>query len=135
MFSCPDFSFTHSNPLIDNLPITARKVSPKVAVIERFDCNSATSNDMYLSSNIAVAIQQTCNVCLADSGLGDDVALCNIIQTQKACLPNKGLFPNLGTTHCYTIAGRYKYLNGSKDIHTGIARGCIDCTGKKLSLC
>ena len=43
MFSCPDFSFTHSNPLIDNLPnghlsTTARKVSPKVAVIGRFDC-------------------------------------------------------------------------------------------------
>ena len=77
------------------------------------------------ASNLA-----TCNYCFADAGSGDDVAACNDMQTSQKCSFNR--FPNLGTTHCYTAAGVYKYLNGSMVNHTGIARGCINCTGRNV---
>ena len=69
-----------------------------------------------------------CNFCFLDAGSGDDVAECNKQQSSQACSSN--VFPNLGTTHCYTAAGLYN--NGSQVNSTGIARGCINCTGKKL---
>ena len=74
----------------------------------------------------------TCNYCFADAGSGDDVAACNNMQTSQKCSFNR--FPNLGTTHCYTAAGVYKYLNGSTVNHSGITRGCINCTGRRVSL-
>ena len=38
-------------------------------------------------------------------------------------------FPNIGTTHCYTAAGRFKFSNAPEVNYTGFARGCINCTG------
>ena len=70
----------------------------------------------------------TCNSCQGDSGSGDDVTWCNAWQVSLPC--SVKVSNNIGTTHCYTFAGRYKFLNGSQDILTGIARGCIDCSGK-----
>lgn len=67
----------------------------------------------------------TCNSCGGDAGSGDDVAFCNSRQISLPCSVKD--FTNLGTTHCYTAVGRYKFLNGSQDIHTGISRGCINC--------
>lgn len=65
---------------------------------------------------------------MEDAGPGDDVALCNSNQFTVGCSQFEG-FPNVGTSHCYTAAGRYKY-HGSEFVNTGILRGCINCTGK-----
>ena len=67
----------------------------------------------------------TCNSCFEDEFLGDDVAKCNKNQRIVAC--SDGAFPNLGTTHCFTAAGRY---GNNTFVSTGILRGCINCTGK-----
>ena len=38
-------------------------------------------------------------------------------------------FPNIGTTHCYTAAGIFKFSSVPEVNFTGFARGCINCTG------
>ncbi|KAL9987825.1 hypothetical protein ACROYT_G002193 [Oculina patagonica] len=70
----------------------------------------------------------TCHACISDAGPGDDIALCNSEQIRLPC--TSPVFPALGQTHCFTAAGRYRYLDGSQEIHTGVARGCIDCSNK-----
>ena len=59
--------------------------------------------------------------------MDDDVEQCNSGQSQVPC--SYGAFPNIGTTHCYTAVGRIAFLDAPEIIHTGIARGCINCTG------
>ena len=59
--------------------------------------------------------------------MDDDVDQCNSGQSQVPC--SYGAFPNIGTTHCYTAVGRIAFLDAPEIIHTGIARGCINCTG------
>ena len=76
------------------------------------------------------ALSQRCYHCLEDAGSGDDLALCNNNQISLPCSYRQ--FPSIGEGQCFTAAGRYKYLNGSEVIHTGIARGCIDCKGKRI---
>ena len=67
----------------------------------------------------------TCNWCL---GTGN-VEMCEgeNLQIQMPC--SFDTFPNTGTTHCYTAAGRFKYSNAPEVNFTGFARGCINCTG------
>ena len=85
-----------------------------------------TSTDQLCYFVLTAVKSPTCNFCFGDAGSGDDVELCNSEQASRPC--SNQIFPNVGAPHCYTAAGRYKYP-GSQDIHTGIARGCINCTG------
>ena len=62
--------------------------------------------------------------------MGDDVAKCNKDQIPGPC--SSGIFPNLGTTHCFTAAGRYSSPESQSFVSTGIIRGCINCTGGNL---
>ena len=78
---------------------------------------------------IAVSKAERCYHCLEDAGSGDDIALCNSNQISLPCFYRQ--FPTVGEGQCFTAAGRFKYLDGSEVIHTGIARGCIDCRGKR----
>ena len=78
---------------------------------------------------IAVSKAKRCYHCLEDDGSGDDIALCNSNQISLPCFYRQ--FPTVGEGQCFTAAGRFKYLDGSEVIHTGIARGCIDCKGKR----
>ncbi|CAH3148122.1 unnamed protein product, partial [Porites evermanni] len=66
----------------------------------------------------------TCNFCLGSG----NVELCEgeNLQTQMPC--SYDTFPNIGTTHCYTAAGTFKYSNVPEVNYTGFARGCINCT-------
>ncbi|XP_068705083.1 uncharacterized protein [Montipora foliosa] len=64
----------------------------------------------------------TCNVCF-----GNDLASCEFRQTSLPCSVDQ--FPNVGTTHCYTGTGSYKY-HDHPSIFTGVARGCINCADK-----
>ena len=70
----------------------------------------------------------TCRACIQDDPFGDDVAMCNKNQAILPC--SYGEFPNVGTTHCFTAAGRY-WNNENQRVSTGILRGCINCTGNK----
>ena len=81
-----------------------------------------SSSDHYYSTAVNPT---TCNFCLV-RGL-DGVEQCNSELSQVPC--SYGEFPNIGTTHCYTVVGRIASLDAPEIIHTGIARGCINCTG------
>ncbi|KAL9967569.1 hypothetical protein ACROYT_G025824 [Oculina patagonica] len=74
----------------------------------------------------------SCNTCLSDAGSGDDLALCNAQQVSSNCSSPGEMI--IGTTHCFTIAGRYESNNGSHVTkHTGIARGCANCSNTQAA--
>ena len=98
-----------------------------------------SSNDLSIIF-LWFAFAGTCNLCFSDEGdLAENLNVCDKIQTVLTCSTNE--FPNLGSTHCYTAALRYKLeytkhsnlavrsqFFSSKD-RTLIVRGCANCTG------
>ena len=84
---------------------------------------------MSLMSFIAAAVPGTCYQCLPNVNATDDLATCDSEQQTKNC--SLGDEYAIGTTHCFTVALRFKCVNGSSDIHTAVTRGCIDCSSKK----
>ena len=90
-----------------------------------------SSNDLGITF-LWFAFTGTCNLCFADGGkLAENLDICNKIQTVHTCSTNE--FLNLGSTHCYTAALKYKleYMSPffSSRPRTLIVRGCANCTG------
>ena len=98
-----------------------------------------SSNDLGITF-LWFAFTGTCNLSFADGGnLAENLDICNNIQTVHTCSTNE--FLNLGSTHCYTAALKYKleytkhsnltvgspfFSSGSRTL---IVRGCANCTG------
>ena len=101
-----------------------------------------SSNDLGITF-LWFAFTGTCNLCFAHGGnLAENLDTCNKIQTVRTCSTNE--FLNLGSTHCYTAALKYK-LEYTKHSNLAvripffssrprilIVRGCANCTGTVL---
>lgn len=118
---------------------TVTSVKPTTSSQKPSDRPTIVSTKQPITASPKPPIQRTCNLCFADGGkLAENLDICNKIQTVHTCSTNE--FLNLGSTHCYTAALKYKleYTKHSNSAvgspffssrsRTLIVRGCANCT-------